>query len=82
MLIVEVSDDGEGISADNLSKVTEPFSSTKTKDKGLGLGLSTVRGMIEEAGGSLSIDSETGRGTRISIAIPAPLSPVLADNAA
>ena len=82
VLIVEVSDDGEGISADNLSKVTEPFFSTKTKDKGLGLGLSTVRGMIEEAGGSLSIDSEPGRGTKISIAIPTPLSPVLADNAA
>jgi len=81
VLIVEVSDDGEGISEDNLSKVTEPFFSTKTKDKGLGLGLSTVRGMIEEAGGSLSIDSEPGRGTKISIAISAPLSPVHAANA-
>tara|TARA_B100000676_G_scaffold290003_1_gene323087 strand:- start:632 stop:796 length:165 start_codon:yes stop_codon:yes gene_type:complete len=42
-------------------------------NKGLGLGLSTCRGLTEEIGGSLSIDSTEGVGTTVTLTIPAPL---------
>lgn len=72
-LSILISDNGSGISAANLKKVTDPFFSTKTVNKGLGLGLSTSRGLTEEIGGSLSIDSTEGVGTTVTLTIPAPL---------
>jgi two-component system NtrC family sensor kinase len=65
---IRISDTGVGIPKDKLSKVLDPFFTTK--DKGTGLGLSVVYGIVQRHGGALSIDSEPGRGTTVSIALP------------
>jgi CheY-like chemotaxis protein len=53
-----------------LTRVTEPFFTTKDKGKGTGLGLSMVYGFMKQSGGSLRIQSEEGRGTTISMLFP------------
>ncbi len=66
---VMVSDTGCGIAPENLPKIFEPYFTTK--DIGIGLGLALTRRIIEEHGGSLTIESEQGRGTDASIKLPA-----------
>jgi CheY-like chemotaxis protein len=53
-----------------LARVTEPFFTTKEPGKGTGLGLAMAKGFVEQSGGSLSIDSTVGRGTRITLWLP------------
>jgi CheY-like chemotaxis protein len=53
-----------------LARVTEPFFTTKEPGKGTGLGLAMAKGFVEQSGGSLSIDSTTGDGTRITLWLP------------
>lgn len=65
---IEIRDSGYGIDKKNLEKVFEPFFTTKPK--GLGLGLSTARRIIEEHGGQISIKSAPGKGTSVIIEIP------------
>ncbi|WP_256011041.1 hybrid sensor histidine kinase/response regulator [Desertivirga xinjiangensis] len=67
-LIVEVSDNGEGISEENLSKVFEPFFSTKPRS--LGIGLTQVRRIIDAHKGSISIQNNEPTGTNILITLP------------
>jgi len=67
--ILEVEDDGCGIPREALSKVLEPFFSTRPS--GIGLGLPTVRRIAEDHGGSLEIFSEVGRGTTVRLLIGA-----------
>lgn len=71
-LIIMVSDQGEGISNELHSKIFEPFFTTKDKysDSGLGLGLSTTKGIVEAMGGSLDFTSEEGKGTTFTIELP------------
>jgi two-component system NtrC family sensor kinase len=69
---IVISDTGVGIPRDKLSKVVDPFFTTK--EKGTGLGLSVVYGIVQRHGGTLSIESEAGRGTTVSIVLP--LAPV------
>lgn len=64
-ITLEVSDDGAGIAPELLDKVQEPFFTTKTG--GTGLGLAICRALVWQNGGSLSIDSAPGTGTRVSI---------------
>ena len=66
---IHVIDTGPGISTDNAEKVFHPYFSTKKG--GTGLGLPTARRIIEEHGGTLTIHSESGRGTDFQIALPA-----------
>jgi len=68
---IEVADTGTGMSADVLARVFDPFFTTKPAGKGTGLGLSIVYGIVQEAGGHVSVSSEVGRGTRIRIHLPA-----------
>ncbi|HEU4649841.1 MAG TPA: ATP-binding protein, partial [Croceibacterium sp.] len=70
-LRIRVEDQGEGIPAELLERVTEPFFTTKSAGKGTGLGLSMVAGFIQQSGGVFAIDSERGRGTRIDLVLPA-----------
>nr|WP_281374680.1 ATP-binding protein [Sagittula marina] len=62
---LSVQDTGEGIAADRLSLVCDPFYSTR--NKATGLGLSMVRGIVEQSGGRLDITSEPGQGTCVTL---------------
>jgi PAS domain S-box-containing protein len=68
---IAVEDTGEGMSPDVLARAAEPFFSTKPLGKGTGLGLAQVYGIAQQAGGTLRIDSEVGRGTSVQILLPA-----------
>jgi len=69
------ADTGVGIPQENLSKLFEPFFSTKKKGKGVGLGLSVAYGIIQEHGGSIHVRSEEGRGTTFTIELPLKTNP-------
>lgn len=70
-VVISVSDDGMGMSAGVLGKVLEPYFTTKEFGKGTGLGLSTVYGFAAQSGGAVTITSEEGRGTNVSLYLPA-----------
>ncbi len=64
------ADDGEGISSENLKKITDPFFTTKEPGKGTGLGLSISYKIIKEHNGILLFYSELGKGTLVTIKLP------------
>jgi len=65
---IHVQDTGIGMDAEALARVFEPYFSTKTT--GTGLGLPIARRNIELSGGSIDVESETGRGTRVTVTLP------------
>jgi hypothetical protein len=67
---VEVGDTGSGIPADQLSRIYDPFFTTKEIGKGTGLGLSITYGIVQEHGGTIACDSTPGQGTRFSLSLP------------
>ena len=67
---ITVADTGQGMPADVLARAVEPFFSTKPLGKGTGLGLAQVYGIAQQAGGTLRIDSEVGKGTSVDILLP------------
>jgi two-component system cell cycle sensor histidine kinase/response regulator CckA len=67
---ITVSDTGHGMTADVLDRVFEPFFSTKPRDRGSGLGLAVVYGIIRQHGGHISARSEPGRGTEFVVLLP------------
>jgi PAS domain S-box-containing protein len=67
---IAVSDSGTGIPPDVLGKVFDPFFTTKPVGKGTGLGLSQVHGFAHQAGGTVKIESELGKGTTVTILLP------------
>ena len=68
---IKVTDHGEGITAENLSKVFEPYFSTKRS--GVGLGLAICKNIIKEHGGKIEVHSDLGKGTTFSIVLPKSL---------
>jgi two-component system, cell cycle sensor histidine kinase and response regulator CckA len=68
---LSVADTGSGMTDEVKSHVFEPFFTTKQEERGTGLGLATVYGVVEKAGGTIEIDSEVGRGTTFRILLPA-----------
>ena len=67
---VTVTDTGQGIPKEDLSKIFDPFFTTKMEGKGLGLGLSTVYGIIDRHKGVISVESEVGKGTTFTLKLP------------
>jgi PAS domain S-box-containing protein len=67
---IGVSDTGLGIAPDILGKIFDPFFTTKPVGKGTGLGLSQVHGFAHQAGGTVLVDSELGKGTTVTILLP------------
>ncbi len=70
MVLLEVKDDGEGISPENMSKIFDPFFTTKGEGKGVGLGLSVVYGIVEAHRGDIEVKSEVGTGTVFRVTLP------------
>lgn len=68
---IKVKDNGTGISQDNLSRIFDPFFSTKELGHGTGLGLSTVYGIVKQTGGAVLVDTELGKGTEFTVLLPA-----------
>ena len=69
-VLIEVIDQGTGITKENLARIFDPFFTTKKQGEGTGLGLSTVYGIVKQTGGHLFVDSVIGRGTKFSIYLP------------
>jgi signal transduction histidine kinase len=65
---IEIADTGCGISQENLNRIFNPFFTTK--DKGTGLGLSIVRKIIEGHKGTIAIQSQEGKGSKVEIVLP------------
>ncbi|HYW15364.1 MAG TPA: PAS domain-containing protein [Allosphingosinicella sp.] len=76
---ITVADTGSGMPPGVLARATEPFYSTKPLGKGTGLGLAQVYGIAQQAGGTLRIDSEEGKGTSVHILLPAADAPAEAE---
>jgi two-component system NtrC family sensor kinase len=68
--VVEVADTGSGIPADQLSRIYDPFFTTKAIGKGTGLGLSITYGIVQEHGGTITCESDIGQGTRFTLRLP------------
>jgi CheY-like chemotaxis protein len=70
-LRIAVRDEGTGMDAVTLARAAEPFFTTKPIGSGTGLGLSMVKGFAEQSGGCIAIESEFGKGTTVTMWLPA-----------
>ena len=68
--VIEVADTGAGIPAEHLSRIYDPFFTTKTVGQGTGLGLSVTYGVVQEHHGRIECDSQPGHGTRFTLTLP------------
>lgn len=69
-VVIEVNDEGEGMTDDVRDKVFDPFFTTKLDGHGTGLGLHVARGIVEEHGGTIRVDTARARGTTFALRLP------------
>lgn len=74
-LLLEVSDNGDGIPEENISKIFHPFFTTKGEGKGVGLGLAVVYGIVESHSGDIEVKSVPGQGTTFQVSLPYSIEP-------
>ncbi len=74
-VVVDVNDDGVGISPEILPRIFEPFFTTKAPGSGSGLGLSVTRSIIIGLGGDVAVESDSQRGTKVRVTLPAATPP-------
>ncbi len=79
LVAISVVDTGSGMSREVLEHVFEPFFTTKAAGRGTGLGLALVYGTVKDHGGAITVDSEVGKGTTMTIHLPCAESEVAAD---
>jgi signal transduction histidine kinase len=68
--VIEIGDTGSGIPPEQLSRIYDPFFTTKEIGKGTGLGLSITYGIVQEHGGAINCESTLGQGTRFTLSLP------------
>ncbi|MBI3474520.1 MAG: HAMP domain-containing protein [Acidobacteria bacterium] len=76
---ITVRDDGGGIAPDILPKIFDPFVTTKEHGHGTGLGLAVSRSIVERHSGKIGVQSELGKGTTVTITLPAPRASIATD---
>jgi two-component system NtrC family sensor kinase len=76
VVLLHVSDNGDGILPENLAKIFDPFFTTKPEGKGVGLGLAVSYGIVEAHNGDIEVRSAVGEGTTFTVSLPlAPPAP-------
>jgi signal transduction histidine kinase len=68
----EIIDTGVGIPAAHLKKIFDPFYTSKAEGEGTGLGLSICHGIVQDAGGTIEVESRLHKGSRFRVLIPRP----------
>ena len=79
MTALVVADDGAGMDTTTVARATEPFFTTRAVGDGVGLGLSMVKGALDQWGGRLKLVSELGKGTTVTLLLPTPGAASAAD---
>jgi len=67
---VQVADTGPGIPASKLTKIFDPFYTTKAQGEGTGLGLAISLEIVKKHGGTIQVKSEVGKGTEVIVTLP------------
>jgi len=78
-LVLEVRDNGPGIAPEIARRVFEPYFTTKALGKGTGLGLAMVHGIVQQAGGDITVQSQPGRGALFRILLPSTTAELTAE---
>jgi two-component system cell cycle sensor histidine kinase/response regulator CckA len=75
-VLVEIADNGPGVAPQALERIFDPFFTTKAAGEGTGLGLATVQGIVEQAGGWIRVESSPGSGAAFRVALPVWRAPL------